>query len=43
MKKYLIILFALFIAAGCSNNDSSDSKPATVTILDDISFKIKQQ
>ena len=25
MKKYLLILFALFIAAGCSNNDSSDS------------------
>ncbi|MDT3693089.1 MAG: clostripain-related cysteine peptidase [Mucispirillum sp.] len=29
MKKYLLILFALFIAAGCSNNDSSDSNPAT--------------
>ena len=29
MKKYLIILFALFIAAGCSNNDSSDSNTAT--------------
>ena len=31
MKKYLLILFALFIAAGCSNNDSSNSgtNPAT--------------
>ena len=29
MKKYLLILFALFIAAGCSNNDSSDSNTAT--------------
>lgn len=31
MKKYLLILFALFIAAGCSNSDSSDSgtNPAT--------------
>lgn len=30
MKKYLLILFALFIVAGCSN-DSSDSgtNPAT--------------
>lgn len=29
MKTYLLILFALFIAAGCSNNDSSDSNTAT--------------
>ena len=38
MKKYLLILFALFIAAGCSNSDSSDSgtnpaTPITTTVL----------
>ena len=37
MKKYLLILFALFIAAGCSNNDSSDSgtnpAPIKTTVL----------
>ena len=32
MKKYLLILFALFIAAGCSNNDSSTT-PIKTTVL----------